>query len=71
MESAKEKAARIEHEEKLRGKPGSFPTVKVKADNDQGFMMINEHDFDPEVHEKVEDEKPTAAAVSSRKKKPE
>jgi len=27
-------------------------TVKVKADNDHGYMIINESDFDKEVHEK-------------------
>jgi len=27
------------------------PTVKVKCENDQGFMIINESDFDKESHE--------------------
>lgn len=27
------------------------PTVKVKADNEQGFAVINEADFDAKVHE--------------------
>lgn len=27
------------------------PTVKVKADNEHGFMVINESDFDAKTHE--------------------
>lgn len=27
------------------------PTVKVKADNEQGFAVIDEHAFDPTKHE--------------------
>lgn len=27
------------------------PTVKVKADNEQGFYLLNESDFDAAVHE--------------------
>lgn len=26
------------------------PTVKVKCDNEQGFFIINEDDFDKEIH---------------------
>lgn len=26
------------------------PTVRVKCDNEQGFYVINESDFDPEIH---------------------
>jgi hypothetical protein len=29
----------------------SCPTVKVKCDNEQGFMIINESDFDKKNHE--------------------
>lgn len=36
----------------LRGQNGTCPTMKVKADNEQGFMVINEHDFDKTKHEK-------------------
>ncbi len=31
------------------------PTVKVKADTPTGYMIINESDFDPDMHEIVED----------------
>jgi hypothetical protein len=31
------------------------PTVRVKAANDQGFMVINEDDFDASVHSLHED----------------
>lgn len=65
METQKEKLARIEHEDKLRGKPGTFATMKVKADNEQGFMVINEHDFDSNVHEKFEEAKAAAGATGS------
>lgn len=27
------------------------PTVKIKADNDSGFIVINEEDFDKKNHE--------------------
>jgi hypothetical protein len=32
----------------------SCPTVKVKFDNEQGFFVINEADFDPAVHERFD-----------------
>jgi hypothetical protein len=32
--------------EQLKGEHGICDTVKVKADNEQGFVLINEHDFD-------------------------
>lgn len=28
----------------------TLPTVRVKADNDHGFAVINESDFDPKKH---------------------
>lgn len=37
------------------GKHGTVDTVRVKADNEQGFAVINESDFDAKVHEKFED----------------
>lgn len=40
------------------------PTVKVKADNEHGFMVINESDFDAKTHEAFDAEevaKPTAS----------
>lgn len=40
----------------------SCPTVNVLADNEQGFMIINESDFDPEVH-KVFGEADTIAST--------
>ena len=33
------------------------PTVKVKAENTDGFAVINEADFDPAVHELADGEK--------------
>jgi len=40
------------------------PTVRVKADNESGFALINESDFDAQMHElfdtpdELEQEKP-------------
>ena len=37
-----------------------IPTVKVKTDapdNEQGFYLLNEHDFDPKVHELFDEDK--------------
>lgn len=31
------------------------PTVRVKGDNEQGFVIINEEDFNSEVHELFEE----------------
>lgn len=38
-----------------------IPTVKIKTDapdNEQGFVIINEEDFDPSVHEIFGETKP-------------
>lgn len=32
------------------------PTVKVKEDNEDGFVVINEADFDPKVHDLFEED---------------
>ncbi len=43
------------------------PTVKVKADNDDGFIVINESDFDPKVHKRFEE--PTEDHSKAKKAK--
>lgn len=44
----------------------SCPTTRIKADNEQGFIIINESDFDPKKHalfeEPLPDGKPAKAA---------
>ena len=30
----------------------TLPTVKIRADNQRGYIIINESDFDPEVHDR-------------------
>ena len=47
--------------EQLKGEHGICETVKVKADNDDGFMIINESDFDEKVHVKFKEAKKPAA----------
>lgn len=37
------------------GMHGSLPTVRIKADNEQGYAVINESDFDSKTMEKFED----------------
>lgn len=37
--------------EQVKGQDGACATVKVKADNEQGFTVIDAHAFDPAVHE--------------------
>ena len=34
-----------------------LPVIKIKADNEDGFMIINEKDFDKELHELYKKEK--------------
>lgn len=50
---------------------GTCPVVKVVSpiskDNDQGFILINESDFDPKVHKKFAAKK--AAKKKAAKKK--
>lgn len=33
--------------EQKKGASGTCPVKRIKADNEQGFTEINEHDFDP------------------------
>ena len=44
----------------------SCPTVKVKSDNDQGFIIINESDFDTKKHTKFSS-KPAAKKPAQKK----
>lgn len=44
--------------EQKKGQDGTCPTVRVKAKNEQGYIVINESDFDPKVHQKCEDQGP-------------
>lgn len=48
--------------EQAKGQHGSCGTVRVKADNEQGFAVIDEHAFDPDKHEKYEEKKAEAKA---------
>lgn len=52
-----------------KGEHGTLPTVAVKADNDEGKMLINESDFDPEVHEMFDAPKGGKTDYSKWKKK--
>jgi hypothetical protein len=47
------------------------PTVNVVADNEQGFMIINESDFNPELHKifGVDDTAAAAAKTTAAQKK--
>lgn len=38
-----------------KGEHGTCDTIKVKADNDQGFAVINAGDFDKDKHERVDE----------------
>ena len=33
----------------------ALPTVKIKADTQYGYMLINESDYDAKIHELYED----------------
>lgn len=48
----KEKAVKTPEQEK--GQPGTCETMKIKADNEQGYVVINEDDFDASKHERFE-----------------
>lgn len=39
--------------EQAKGQDGTCATVKVKADNEEGYAVIDAHAFDPAVHEEV------------------
>ena len=45
------------------------PTVKVKADNEQGFIIMNEDDFDSETHTLHESKKEAKAPAKKEAKK--
>lgn len=40
--------------------PETCPTTKVKAANEEGFMVINASDFDEKIHTLFEAVKPTS-----------
>lgn len=46
------------------------PTVRVTADNEHGFIVINESDFDPHEHEHFDPEvsAPEAAAEPAKRR---
>lgn len=47
------------------------PTVRVKADNDDGYAVINESDFDPAKHEMLDGQhEPDPIAESPRRGRP-
>lgn len=41
--------------------------VKVKADNELGWMLINESDYDPQKHQLVDEAKPKKAKAKKGK----
>lgn len=43
--------------------PQSVPTVKIKSSNEQGFVVINESDFDPNNQELFSTEKQPAKLI--------
>lgn len=49
-------------EDQKKGAAGECSTVRVKADNEYGFAVIDEDDFDPKKHEKYEAPKAKAEA---------
>jgi hypothetical protein len=46
----------------VKGTHGTCETVRVKADNESGYMVINQSDFDPGVHEEYWGEEKTKTA---------
>ena len=50
----------------MKGQHGTVETVKVKADNEQGYIVINASDFDDAVHEVWQ---PVKAAAKAKAKK--
>lgn len=40
--------------EQEKGQPGTCDTVRIKADNPDGYVVINEDDFDEAKHERFE-----------------
>jgi hypothetical protein len=40
--------------EQEKGAGGTCATVKIRADNELGYVVINEDDFDPAKYEKFE-----------------
>lgn len=54
--------------EQRKGWAGTCDTVRVKADNEQGFAVINAEDFDKERHERYVDEAAEAKAAKKSKK---
>ena len=43
-----------------------LPTVKVACKNEQGYMIINESDFDPKVHKKFGAKKVTKKKATKK-----
>lgn len=54
--------------DQLKGQGGACETVKVKADNEAGFMVINAHDYDEDEHTLVEEPKATKAEAKAKAK---
>ena len=44
------------------------PTVKIKADNEQGFIVINAADFDEAVHQTFDEDAKEEAAKAPKAK---
>lgn len=55
--------------DQVKGQAGSCSTVKVKADNEQGYIVIDEDDFDDTVHTRfdVPLEEPVRSERKTRK----
>ena len=49
--------------------PIAIPTIRVKADNEQGYIVINESDFDEKEHTKFDSKPlPTKSRTTVKKK---
>lgn len=52
-----------------QGENGTCDTVRVEADNEYGYAVINAHDFDEKKHKKYVEPKPKEAKESAKDKK--
>lgn len=53
--------------EQKKGADGTCETMRVVADNDEGFAVINKSDFNEKVHEAFESDAEAAEAALSKK----
>ncbi len=55
--------------EQVKGQHGVAETVRVKADNEQGYIVIDAEDFDKSVHSKYVEPAATEGAEKPKAKK--